>query len=89
MAFDKNNVTTANVGETVKFVEPILSDNLSSKENIKLVVFVIQPTGQIIEVKNYQYAFVMSGKHIVRYVALDEANNITIMDFDIAVSEVK
>ena len=89
VSFDKSNVTTANVGETVKFVEPILSDNLSAKENIKLVVFMIQPTGQINEVKNYQYTFVMPGKHIIRYVALDEANNITIIDFDITVSEVK
>lgn len=89
MSFLEANPNTANVGDTVKFVEPQLSDDLSSPENIKLVIYVIMPTGLMVEAKNNSYRFEKAGKYIIRYLAIDEANNISIVDFIIEVSEVK
>lgn len=89
IAFLEANPTTAKVGETIKFVQAYVTDDLTSTDNIKLLIYVILPTGQIVEAKNNSYLFNMAGQYIIRYMALDEANNISIVDFVIEVSEVK
>lgn len=89
IAFKESNPTSAKVGEKVKFVDAYVSDNLTATENIQTLIYVMLPTGQMQEAKDGSYTFTVAGKHTVRYMALDEAQNISVVDFYIDVSEVK
>lgn len=80
---------TAKVGDTIKVPGFSATDNLTAKENILTAVYVISPSGVVNKLQNNSFTFVDSGRHIVRYIAIDEEGNTAHLDFYVQVSEVQ
>ena len=57
-------------------------DNLTAKENLKQVIYVIDANGEMHRLQaGDSYKFILYGKHVIRYFVVDEAGNIAMIDY--------
>lgn len=65
----------------------MLQDNLTAVEDIRSAIYVLDSNAKMHRVEaGGKYKFVAYGKHVIRYLAVDEAGNITIKDFIVMVA---
>ena len=71
------------VGETISVPSVKVSDNIT--EELKLAVFTIDPTLRYKTVKDGKITFDKAGKWTVRFFVIDDAGNVTYVDYVIEV----
>lgn len=65
-----------------------VKDNLTAEEDLKKAIYVIDANGAMHRVNaGDNYKFILYGKHVVRYFVVDEAGNISIIDYVITIQE--
>lgn len=77
--------TSYSLNQRVKLPEIIVNDNYSSSENIETRIYIITPDSVTKIVNNNEFVASMEGRYIVRYFAIDEAGNISFVDFALEV----
>lgn len=86
----RNNITVAKKGSVVVVAPVDVSDNYTAKENIFVRCFVVRPTGNMINIDlTTSNSFVTNetGVYIIRYMAMDEASNVSTVESELIVEE--
>lgn len=76
---------TAKVNDVLTLPNPSCTDNVSSAENIKTLIFTIDPNNVMKEVTSNKVTFKEKGTYTIRYFAIDEAGNVAIYDTTVEV----
>ncbi len=85
--FEKGFLTTAKVGSTYVLPEYSVSDNATATENIQTAVFVVNPHGRIISMKEKAFVFDYEGSYYFRFVAYDVSGNMKLITVEVRVTK--
>lgn len=71
------NKTSVSIDETVKFVDMEYFDNITEKDYLLSMIYVLRPDGGMdkISIKNREYVFNLKGEYKLYYFVQDEAGN--------------
>lgn len=75
----------AEVNKKVVLPEMIVSDDKSTVENITTRIFIIDPEGVMELLSSNSFTPKLAGRYIVRYFAIDEAGNMSFVDYQMEV----
>lgn len=89
IALKNETVKQAKVGDAIALPDFTVSDNISSKENIKVLKFVLNPNGELLTIPEGSNSVkcAMAGTYEFRIIAVDEAGNVAIVRRSVEVSE--
>lgn len=76
---------TYKLGETFKMPEVTVTDNLS--EDLKVITYIVDPNDVYVDCTEKDYVFEELGTYKVKFMAIDEAHNISIRTFEFEVVE--
>lgn len=79
----KNHRESAKVGSTVKVAKAVAEDDVTKECTI--AVYVFNPEGVNVEVKDGAFEATMSGTYMVRYMAFDESGNYAFASYEVDV----
>lgn len=67
------------VGDKITLPKPSISDNVTEK--CSSYVYIVGKEYECKYIYDYEYTFNVAGNFIIRYVAVDEAHNVTVLEF--------
>lgn len=73
------------LNQKVILPEMVVSDDKSTEENITTRIFIINPKGVMEELINNTFTPKLEGRYIIRYFAIDEAGNMSFVDYQMEV----
>lgn len=78
--------TEYDINDTITIKSMSVSDNVTLSSKLITKIYVVDSNGAMTSVKaGDSFKFILYGKHVVRYFAVDELGNINIVDFNINV----
>jgi hypothetical protein len=88
-SFRTTPVSTVKVGENIIIPDVIVSDNVTSKENIMINYYIVSATGRVIRLTEGYNGMKTKyvGTYQIRVLVYDEAGNITLLSHDVVVTE--
>lgn len=84
LTFKGNVPQTAELGSSITLPTYEISDN-GNKDNVKVEIYVMSPSGLFGEVKNNQVTFTRAGKYVIYYQVQDENGNVAFYAFNVTV----
>lgn len=87
ITLEKENVTTAKLGQKVTIEKATYSDNISQADKLKIMTFIVTPDGRALKVEQDSFIVSQVGTYGIRYMAYDEDGNLAIKEDKIVVEE--